>query len=78
MIANISHQKEHHMNVGKSLKIALAQKGMKQNALAAQLGVTTVWISRLANSEKAGTTTVEKLAAAFDMKISEFVALGEK
>ena len=66
------------MNVGKSLKIALAMKGIKQSDLAATVGMTTVWISRLANSEKAGMGSVEMLAKALDMKVSEFLALGEE
>lgn len=65
------------MNVGRSLKIALAMKGMKQSELAAQLKVTDVWISRVANAEKAGMGTVTKLSEALGMKVSEFVALGE-
>lgn len=65
------------MNVGKSLKISLAMKGIKQSDLAAKVGMTTVWISRLANSEKAGMGSVEMLAKALDMKVSEFLALGE-
>lgn len=65
------------MNVGKSLKIALAMKGIKQSDLAAKVGMTTVWISRLANSEKAGMGSVEMLSKALDMKVSEFLALGE-
>lgn len=65
------------MNVGKSLKIALAMKGIKQSDLASKVGMTTVWISRLANSEKAGMGSVEMLAKALDMKVSEFLALGE-
>ena len=66
------------MNVGKSLKIALAMNGIKQSDLAAKVGMTTVWTSRLANSEKAGMGSVEMLAKALDMKVSEFLALGEE
>ena len=38
------------MNVGKSIKHALIIKGMSQTKLAEQLGVTQVWVNRLANS----------------------------
>lgn len=65
------------MNVGKSLKVALAQKGMKQTELAAKLGVTNVWISRLANQESAGMGSVVKLANAMEMTVSDFLKLGE-
>lgn len=65
------------MNVGKSIKVAMAMKGIKQNELARQLQVGDVYMSRLANSEHAGMGTVNKLAHTFGMKVSEFVALGE-
>jgi transcriptional regulator with XRE-family HTH domain len=65
------------MNVGKSLKVALAKKGIRQNELAKRIGVTRQWIGRLANSERAGMGSIEKLAKAFDLKPMEFLALGE-
>lgn len=65
------------MNIGKSIKVALAQKGMSQAELAKRMGITHTWVSALANKPKASTPTVEALAAQFDMKVSEFVALGE-
>jgi transcriptional regulator with XRE-family HTH domain len=65
------------MNVGKSIKVALAQKGMSQNELAKRMGLTHTWVSALANKKKASTSTIEALAAQLDMKVSEFVALGE-
>ena len=66
------------MNIGKSIKVALAMRNMKQNQLAAQLRKTPRWINSLANSEGASTATIEMLASAFSMKASEFVALGEE
>lgn len=65
------------MNVGKSIKHALVKKGMNQTQLADQMKCTQVWINRLANSRSASMATVESLAAAFDMKVSDFLALGE-
>lgn len=65
------------MNVGKSLKIALVMRGIKQVELARKLGVGEVYISRLANSDHAGMGTVSKLAKAVDMSVSEFIKLGE-
>lgn len=65
------------MNVGKSLKIALVKKGMSQTELAKKMGVHDQWVSKLANSESAAQTTLVGLAEALDMKVSEFVALGE-
>lgn len=66
------------MNIGKSIKIALAMRDMKQNQLAEKLDKTPRWINQLANSGSASTATIEMLAGAFDMKASEFVALGEE
>jgi transcriptional regulator with XRE-family HTH domain len=65
------------MNVGKSIKVALAQKGMSQVELSKRMGLTHTWVSALANKKKASTATIEALATQFDMKVSEFVALGE-
>lgn len=65
------------MNVGKSLKMALAKRDMTQTQLALKLNTTRVWISRLANSQSASGPTIEQLAVALDMKVSEFIGLGE-
>lgn len=65
------------MNVGRSLKMALAKKGMKQSELASKLKHTRQWISRLANSNNASMATIEAVSSALDMKASEFLALGE-
>ena len=65
------------MNVGKSIKHALVKRGINQTQLAAQMKCTQVWINRLANSRSASMATVESLAAAFDMKVSDFLKLGE-
>lgn len=65
------------MNVGKSIKVALAQRGMTQAELAKRLGVTHTWLSAMANKPRASTASLEALAGQFGMKVSEFVALGE-
>jgi transcriptional regulator with XRE-family HTH domain len=65
------------MNVGKSLKVALAKAGLSQRQLAAKLGCGPGWVSRLANRASADIRTIEQLAAAFDMKVGEFILLGE-
>lgn len=65
------------MNVGKSLKVALAKSGISQAELAKRMGLTHTWVSALANKPKASTATIEALAKQFDMKVSEFVVLGE-
>lgn len=65
------------MNVGKSIKHALVKCDMNQTQLAEKLSLTRVWMNRLANSRTASMATVEMLASAFDMKVSDFLALGE-
>lgn len=65
------------MNVGKSIKVALVKRGLNQTQLAVQMKCTQVWINRLANSRSASMATVESLAKAFELKVSDFLALGE-
>jgi transcriptional regulator with XRE-family HTH domain len=65
------------VNVGKSLKIAMAMREIKQVEMARDMKVSQVYISRLANSQHAGIGTVSKLAKALGMSVSEFIALGE-
>lgn len=65
------------MNIGKSIRKALIDHDMRQNQLAAKMGVGVRWMSRMANSRTTSMQTVEALAAQFDMKVSDFVALGE-
>ncbi len=66
------------MNIGKSIKVACAQKEIQQQDLAEMLGLSTVTISTLANN-KGGCKqkTLVALAGAFEMPVSEFIALGE-
>lgn len=65
------------MNVGKSIKVALVKKEMSQQDLAEKLNVSKPYVSQLAGKAHAGMGTVVLLADAFDMKVSEFVKLGE-
>lgn len=65
------------MNAGKSLKLALAQRSISQVAFAKTLGMTQPSISGLANSPRWTGASLEKIAHALDLKVSEFVALGE-
>lgn len=65
------------VNVGKSLKIAMAMREIKQVEMAKDMKVSQVYISRLANSQHAGIGTVSKLAKILGMSVSEFIALGE-
>lgn len=65
------------MNLRKSIKTALAQRDMSQKALAEKLGMRETSISQLAAQTSCTGATLQKLAEAFEMKVSEFVALGE-
>lgn len=66
-------------DVAKALRVALAMKNMKRFELAEKVGVSVNHMSRLAT----GTVPLQgelmnKVAAALDMRVSEFVALGEE
>jgi len=65
------------LNLRKSIKTALAQRDMSQKALAEKLGMRETSISQLAAQTSCTGATLQKLAEAFEMKVSEFVALGE-
>lgn len=67
------------MNIRKSIKYAMIEQDRTGRWLAEQLGVTPQYISRL---QKDGSTpsvkTCERIATAFGLSVSEFIALGEK
>lgn len=65
------------MNLRKSVMLALASKEMMQKDLAKQLGMSQGSMSQLVNQKSCTGATLQKLAGAFDMKVSDFVALGE-
>jgi DNA-binding Xre family transcriptional regulator len=65
------------MNFRKSLKLALIQHEMTQKALALKLGMRETSMSQLAAQSSCTGATLQKIADAFGMKVSEFVALGE-
>lgn len=65
------------MNIGKSIKVALAKKGMKSKDLAKILGVTGPTVSTMTTRTTASGQMLSRLAEAFDMPVSDFVALGE-
>jgi len=65
------------MNVGKSLKIALVKEGRNQKWLAEKLSMSQQNINNIANGSGGNANTIKKIASAFDMSASEFIALGE-
>lgn len=65
------------MNLRKSAMIAMAQRNMKQKDLAAVLGMSQGSMSLLLKQTSCTGATLQKMAGAFGLKVSEFVALGE-
>lgn len=65
------------MNVGVSIKTALAAQEKSRAWLSEQTGLSRQRISALANSNNCNTETLARLAQAFNMSASEFVALSE-
>lgn len=67
------------MDIGKSIRLALADINEKQPWLASQMGVTRAYVNRMANGTVVpGGKTIERIADIFGMTVSEFIALGEK
>jgi len=65
------------MDLGKSLRIALAKDGTSQITLANDLDVTKQVISLWVRSGNITRDNIRVLAKYFNMKVSEFIALGE-
>lgn len=65
------------MNLRRSIKTALVQRDMSQKDLAKKLGMLETSISQLAAQKSCTGATLQKLATAFELKVSEFIALGE-
>jgi len=66
------------VNVGKSIKRCLLNRGQTSYELASQVGVSETHMSRISNQKHCTGEMLEKLSKAFDMSVSEFVALGEE
>lgn len=65
------------MNIKKSIEVCLDDTGMMKKKLAEKLGVSVQTVSILCKSERCSTDMQVKLAEVFNMKVSEFIALGE-
>lgn len=65
------------MNIGKSVQIALINKGWQKKDLAEKLGVTRSTVSNLVKCTACNGKALDSLCEAFEMKASEFIALGE-
>lgn len=65
------------MNLRKSIMLALAHHDMRQKDLAQKMEMSQAGITQLMSQTSCTAVMLERLAEAFDMKVSEFVALGE-
>ena len=65
------------MNIGKSVKIALALQEKNTKWLSDEAGVTRQAAWEYTTRPAATSRTIEKLAGIFKMSESEFIALGE-
>ena len=65
------------MNLRKSIKVALAKADKDQKWLADTIGIAPAHVSVIIKRNSANTKTLESVADAFGMKVSELIALGE-
>ena len=65
------------MNIGKALRISLAQKEMNQADLSRALGFTQQTISGWIRTNSMPLRTLDTVCSFFDVAPSEFMALGE-
>ena len=65
------------MNIGKSLNVAMAQHDMDTRTVAQAMQVGEQRIRQIKKMPGVKPATLERLAAVFNMRVSEFVALGE-
>lgn len=66
------------MDLGKSLRLAIAHRNMKTKDIAVIAGVTPSYISMIANNKTTPSLSIiMKICEEMDYKLSEFIALGE-
>ena len=65
------------MNIGRSIRVALAQRDMRQSELAEHMGVSRQYVSRMCRSEHVSMAAARRIASELGLKLSEFIALGE-
>lgn len=65
------------VNVGRSIKVALAQREKTVQWLAEQLECSRTHASNLANTPSASSRTIDRLAMVFNLSAANFIALGE-
>ena len=65
------------MNLKISIQVSKALVGMSTQGLSDKTGIATTSINDMARRGTCHTGTLEKLSAAFDIKVSEFISRGE-
>jgi transcriptional regulator with XRE-family HTH domain len=65
------------MNIGKSIKLAKVKNEINYEQLAELIGLSRAQVAALSAKPHASCKNIERLAKAFNMKPSEFIALGE-
>lgn len=65
------------MNITKSIRVAMAMRGLNQKGLANLLKMNESSLSQLINRQSITTEKLGLIASALNMKASELVALGE-
>lgn len=66
------------MNFKKAILISIAQKGIDRKEFCRLAGITNGYVSEVINGKiNPKIDTIERMAAALDLKVSEFIALGE-
>lgn len=65
------------MNLSKSLKVAIAMRSLTQKQLGELSGLGAVTLSYMSRVGQCSTTTLQAICKVLEMKVSEFIALGE-
>ena len=65
------------MNLGISLKMALAKKPMKNKMLAEMIPTSEQQVSNWITGGAINSKNLKRICELLDMKVSEFIALGE-
>lgn len=65
------------MDAAKCMKIAMIKKGMSQEQLGHKIGLSQSAVSGMANRANWNCESLQRVADALDMKVSDFVKLGE-
>ncbi len=66
------------MNLGISLKMALAKRPMKNKMLAEMIPTSEQQVSNWISNGNISAKNLKRICELLDMKVSEFIALGEK